>query len=214
MNKKLIGNLFLLALVITLGLSFIDFGKKAKSDEEIISHFIADNLEEATLYQPKIFKRIDESFLMSQPDINKAYTSFIDSVGRQLSLLGDETISLDLQNSLESASSHAQKFSLESLYHYLPLDAQMKRLLKKADPLSEEKQKALYAEETRMHQAFNEINKALSRYSLSLFSLDLSEGNPRYWHEYELSDDRGTSLHEVVFELEKGSQEVVSFKEI
>ena len=201
MNKKLIGNLFLLALVITLGLSFIDFGDKAKSDEEVISHFIVDNLKEATLYQPKIFKRIDESFLMSQPDINKAYASFVDSVGRQLSLLEDESISLDFQNSLQAANTHAQRFNLKSLYHYLHLDAQLKRLLKRADPLSEEKQKALFEEETRMHQAFNELNQALSRYSLSLFSLDLGEGNLRYWHE-------------AVFELEKGSQEVISFKEI
>ena len=215
MNKKLIGNLILLALVITLGFSFIDFGGKARTHEEAISDYISANLEEDTQYRPIVFKRIDENMLMNEPGIHTAFATIIDSIHMQLSMLSTNYISLDFQNSLEAADDYRNDLNLENLAGYLPLDAQMKRQLKQASTLSEEKRAALYQEETRMHQAISDLNAALGRYNLSLFSLNLgADSNPIYWHQYQLNDEAGSSVGQAVFELEKESGEILSFKEI
>ena len=59
MNKKLIGNLILLALVVALGLSFLDMGKKTRTYQEQIAIFILDNLEEGTQYEGLSFEEIN-----------------------------------------------------------------------------------------------------------------------------------------------------------
>lgn len=215
MNKKLIGNLILLALVITLGLSFIDFGKKAQSPEQLISDYIAANLEGDTQYRPIRFKRIDENMLMGEPAIQKAFATIIDSIHLQLGMLSGNYSSLEFQNSLEAADTYRNDLRLENLAGYLPLDAQLKRQLKGTGKLTEAQKAALYKEETRMHGAISDLNAALGRYNLSIFSIDLSEtANPIYWHEYQLSDDAGSSVGHAVFELAKESGEILSFKEI
>ena len=45
MNKKLIGNLILLSLAITLALTQIDLGAREYTYEEEIRYFILDKLE-------------------------------------------------------------------------------------------------------------------------------------------------------------------------
>jgi len=215
MNKKLIGNLLLGALVITLGLSFIDFGKTAKSDEDIISCFVNDNLEAETTYRSIAFKRVDEQMLMNQPGIGTAYATVVDSIDRQLRMLGSEYVSLDFQNSLQAAGDYANQLNLQNLAGYLPLDAGLKRAVKKPGVLDKSLKAALYKEETRMHEAINQLNSELGTYNLSVFSLNLGDdSNPIYWHQYELSDAAGSSAHESVFELERESGTIVSFKEI
>ena len=215
MNKKLIGNLFLLALVITLGLSFVDFGKSEASHEDLISDFIAENLEPETKYRPILFKRIDENMLLTQPSIEEAFATITDSIGLQLSMLSDDYLSLDFQNSLQAAKDYQQGLNLESIAGYLSLDAKLKRALKKAGGLDDNLKEALYQEESRMHQGISDLNAALSQYNLSLFSLNFDEeAAPLYWHEYELSDDFGSTVQQAVFELDKESGIVLSFKEI
>ena len=215
MNKKLIGNLFLLALVITLGLSFVDFGKSKHSHEDLISDFITENLDPETRYRPIVFKRIDESMLMSQPSIEEAFATISDSISLQLGMLSHDYLSLDFQNSLQAAKDYQQGLKLESITGYLSLDAKLKRALNKAGGLSGNLQELLHHEESRMHQAIGDLNAALSQYNLSLFSLNFGkDASPLYWHEYELSDEMGSNVQQAVFELEKESGTVLSFKEV
>ena len=215
MNKKRIGQIIVACFVLAMGISFIDFGKNLPDHGEVIGEFIADNLEEGTTYRPIVVKRIDESMLLSQPAVNEAYATIIDSIGNQLELLSGQYISLDFQNQLQAATDFSSQLNLQNLVDYMPLDAALKRVAKKPGHLDKKQMAALYQEETRMHTAINELNAALGQYNLSVFSLDLGEeSNPIYWHRFELSNELGSSEHISVFELENESGEVLSFKEI
>lgn len=214
MKKKLIGNLILLAMVVGLGLSFVDFGKKDRSFQEQISAFILDHLAEDTDYSSLSLEEINEEFLMVREAISQPLETVGDTIRNQLNLLKGRFISLEFQKGLEKAEAHLASLKLETVADYLAIDAQIKRSLKESGELDAIAKNGLYREESRMLDAINELNSALGEFNLSIFSVDFNSASVSYYHEYQLSDDFGSSVKSAVFELDRESKEVISFKEL
>ena len=215
MNKKLIGNLILFALLVTLGLSFIDFNRKNLSFEGHISEFIRENLDPDTRYTPLDFELINQHFLMSKQAIKKPLLKVADSIRQQITILDEHYVSLDFQNVLQKAKGHLEQLNLENVSQYLSIDAEIKRTLRAAGGLDTTAKSALYEQEVIMLDAINELNASLGNYNLSIFSLDFSGVNSlQFLHTYTLTDARGTTKVQTMFELDRESKEIISFKDV
>ena len=203
------------ALVATLGLSFIDFGRKNLSYEGHISEFIIENLDPDTRYKPLDFEEVNEAFLLSKENISKPLIKVADSISSQIALLEGHYVSLDFQNTLQKAKQHLEQLSLENVSQYLSIDAEIKRTLKNAGGLDHPTKSALYEQEVIMLDAINELNASLGKYNLSIFSIDFSQlNNVQFLHTYQLTDARGSSQVQTMFELDKESKEIISFKDV
>lgn len=218
MNKKLIGNLFLIALVVGLALTFLDPVPADRSFQEQIQAFVEERIseqEDGITYTPLTFEEITEAFLMSREEISEPLLVIADTVRNQLDLMKRQYVSEDFRQMLSSANDQLEGLSLITLAGYLKLDAQLKRSLKQAGLLNAEDKAMLYKEETRMLNAVNELNMALGDFNLSVFSLDFQQAQTvLYYHSFELTDRRGATRHHGVFELSREEKEVITYKEI
>ena len=214
-KKRLIGNLVLVGLLVTLALSYIDFGQKSLSYEGYISDYIRQNLAPETEYTPLSFDKVDEDYLLSQEDVTASLALIADTIGRQLNLLKGLFISTEFQGSLEKANDYLAQMDLGNVKRYLNIDAELKRHIKRAGGLDHPTRSALHEQEVKLLDAINELNASLGRYNLSIFSIDFSEINTvHYLHRYKLKDRFGTSIAQTMFELDIDSKEIVSFKDI
>ncbi len=215
MNKKTLGNLLLIGLFLVLGLTIIELPTKPDSVQEKISTFILDNLEDKVVYTPLDFQEVNESFLLSKAEVSEPFQVFQDSISKQLEILKGRSYSSDLNQLLLEAESHYATLRLNQLSDYLTLDARLKRHLKKEGKLDKISLHKLSLEQARMSEGINDLNAALGNYNLSIFSLnfELSE-TIIYLHNFQLSDSKGLRNQQGVFELDRKSRDVVSFKEV
>ena len=216
MNKKLIGNLILLSLAITLALTQIDLGAREYTYEEEIRYFILDKLEEDAEYIPVSFEEINEAFLLKQDKILTPLVDIQDSIRKQLELIRMAPLSEEMKGLLAKAETEETNMTLEGVDDYLKLDASLKRQLKKELTLDALTAANLYVEESRMHEAINQLNQQLSLYNLSVFGLALNEGeNVSYLHQFQLNYGAfGMKDHKAIVELNKETKEVIAFREI
>lgn len=217
-KKKLIGNLFLVALVVGLGLTFFISGERNRTFEGQIQTFILDRLEqeeEDVKYTPLAFEEIDEAFLLARDEVTTPMGLIEDTIKSQLNLMKSQYVSEDLKRLINNAEDQLEDLSLTSVSDYLTLDAKLKRSLKQTGTLNSQLKRELHIEETKMMTAINDLNTALGQFNLSVFSLDFDKAQSTlYYHTFQLIDDRGTTDHKMVFELSGEEKEVVSFKEI
>lgn len=219
-KKKLIGNLFLLAMVTGLGLTFIDFNLGHDSFEDSMQSFVLDRLEEGKedlRYTPLTFEEVNEKFLLAKNEVTAPLYILADSMQNQLQLISSASASETYKEMLATAQSAVQTLKLETISSLLNLDARLKREVKKADLLSRRMKAALYEEESRMMAAVNDLNSALATFNLSVFSLDFEQSETTlYYHTFLLSEDDKVNLtnHEAIFELSREDKTVVSFREI
>lgn len=219
-KKKLIGNLFLLAMVTGLGLTFIDFNSGHDSFEDSMQSFVLDRLEEGKedlRYTPLTFEEVNEVFLLAKNEVTTPLYVLADSMQNQLQLISSASASETYKEMLATAQSAVQTLKLETISSLLNLDARLKREVKKADLLSSPMKAALYEEESRMMAAVNDLNSVLSTFNLSVFSIDFEQSETTlYYHTFLLSEDDKVNLtnHEAIFELSREDKTVVSFREI
>ena len=216
MNKKIYRNIFLVTLVILLGLTVVDFGQNKRTFEEEISFFIIENLEGEVKYTPQGFSEVNEAFLLSKSEIYDPFLIMQDSIQNQLGLLGQIYLSNTLTELVNNAKIESANLRLKTITNYLKLDAKLKRILKDEEIAYKRIQDLLYEEEVKMHSAINDLNTALSTYNLSVFNLNLDQSETViYLHNFLLSDPiNGSYNQQSVFELNRLTKKIVSFKEI
>jgi hypothetical protein len=209
MNKKLFRNSLLLGFVALLSLTIIDFKPSKPSFEEAIGFFIRENLESGELYTPKEFQQVNEEFLTSLTDVQSSFTKIRDSIYSQLNLLSASNVSTN--STLIKAQKLFEKLSLSTLNLYLITDAHLKRQLKTEGVMD-----MIHSEEIKMHEGLNNLNSALSTYNLSIFNLNFEASESQiFFHRFELSGGANSpTYHQGIFELDKKTKEVVSYKEI
>jgi len=199
----------LLGLVVLLSLTVLDFKRSKASFEEEISYFIQDNLQNGTEYNAIDFQEVNEAFLAGLANVQVAFKDIRDSINNQLEII--DRFAEDENSVLEEAKQSFKSLSLISLVEYLYTDARLKREIKSSTIKT-----MLREEEDRMQKGISDLNKLLSVYNLSIFSLNFENATTQiYLHKFELNDlDKGLSLRQGVFELDKKTKEIVSFKEI
>ena len=219
-KKKLVGNLFLIAFVVGLGLSFVDFKSGPDTYEGSIQSFIYDRLAEDGQnlhYTPLTFEEINEPFLLSKTAVTEPLQVVSDSMRNQLKLMENAANSIEFKALLTNAENQMKTFVLGDIAELLRMDASLKREVKRSDNLSAKDKAVLYEEETWMMNAINELNTVLGAYNLSVFSIDFEQTETRlYYHTFLLSEDNSVNIsnHRAVFELNREDKTVVSYNEI
>lgn len=216
MKKRVIGNLAIASFVIFLALTFFQRQGKNRSIEEEIQFFILEQLEANVSYLPGEFQEINEAFLLSQKGIQTSMNRVQDSLNKQLQLIKRHMLSERLISSVTETEAELKKVSLESVPDILRLHAQLKRSMKQDKGIGETVRHQLFEEETRMNAGINDLNAALTKFNMSVFSLDFEQSESvTYYHEFELSDqERGTTKHQAIIEMHVDSREVRSFREV
>ena len=209
MNKKVNRNLLLLGLVVLLSLTVIDFKTSKSSFEKEIGYFIQENLGSGEIYSPLELHEVNERFLTSLTEVQGSFTEVRDSIHQQLKIISD--LNNETNSRLIEAKSLFENLSLKSINDYLIAAARLKREVK-----TEELLDLLHPEEVKMNEALNNLNAALSVYNLSIYNLNFESSQSQiYFHLFEINDlNNGTTIHKGIFELDKKTKDVLSYKEI
>jgi len=209
MNKKVFRNILLLGLVVVLSLTVIDFNTSKPSFEEAIGYFIQENLEGGVSYSPLETHQVNEQFLNGLTDVQESFITVRDSINNQLGLIS--TFNSTTNTELIEAKLLFENLSISSLNQYLIIDARLKSQIK-----TKQLKDLIREEELKMHEGLDNLNIALSAYNVSVFNLNFETSESHiYFHKFRLnSGSNDPTNHEGIFELDKKTKAVLSFKEI
>ena len=209
MNKKLFRNLLLLGLVVLLSLTVTDFNTTKPSFEEAIGYFIQENLEGGVSYTPIEMYQVNEQFLNGLTDVQDSFIAIQDSINNQLGLIS--TFNGTINTELIEAKQLFANLSLSSLNEYLIVDARLKRQIN-----TKQLKDLIRDEELKMHKGLNSLNIALSTYNVSIFNLNFETSESHiYFHKFRLNNGSNDPInHKGIFELDKKTKAVLSYKEI
>jgi len=206
MNRKTVRNLSLVFGLIAL--VFMSCDKRTDEEKWLaeIRYFIMLQADDFESYQALDFQKIDLDFFMSDEEVQKS-----------LVVLQDTTsIKLRYYSILENASDQLISNLSERVTDF-PIDAvdefqlQNARLDKALANHFKDLPKALLNANVRGQVALAKLNDKLGSYGLSIYNINLTDGdNIIYHHSFRL---KGLD-HTGIFELNKETFEVTSFKEI
>ncbi|OEK07073.1 hypothetical protein BFP71_05290 [Roseivirga misakiensis] len=171
-----------------------------------IRYFIMTQTDDFKHYKAIDFEKIDVDFLMAKGDIQKSLT-----------VLQDTTrIKLGFYSRIENASDQLIT-ELSGKVNGLTVDEvdefqfQNARLNKALADHFDELPKAILSANQKQEIALTELNTSLSAYGLSIYNINLTDGeNVFYYHRFQIKNQS----YEGIFELNKKTLEVSSFKEI
>lgn len=192
--------------LITLALLSCDKRTEDEKWQAEIRYFIMTQADDFKSYQAIDFQQIDMDFLMSNTEIQKS-----------LVVLQDTTrTKLQYYTSLENANEQLVSKLSESLSDF-PVDYvdefqfENARLDKALRAHYQNLPETLLAIETKQQQALSILNTELSAYGLSIYNINLTDGAAVfYYHTFQIDGNE----HAAVFELNKETLEVESFKEL
>lgn len=187
--------------------AFVFLSCDKRTDEEKweaqIRSFFYEYKEDVQAYVPLRYQKIDLAFLENQDLIKDALLVLQDTTRqrvRQLHLA-------NLSDEAEHISAFSEPFHIDKIDDYLKLRASAEgRLSRKQKTHSETYQQALALEQS----ALDNLESLLSQFNLSIYSIDFENNPVIYFHEYRM-DNKDRSA---VFELDRESEAVISFREI
>ncbi|WP_420384727.1 hypothetical protein [Roseivirga sp.] len=201
--KALFKNLLLLTALATLTFLSCDSRTEDEKWQAEIRYFFMQHNDDYRSYEPVSFQKIDLAYLESQEPIQKALLVLQDTTKMRVK-------ELQLARLFETADEvmpFAQKFSIDQIDDYIKIKASVEGALKrKGNEASEAYQQALRQEEN----ALNLLSDVLSHFNLSIYSIDFANDPVIYFHEYLLD----YMPRSAVFELNRESAEVISFREV
>ncbi|NVJ46419.1 MAG: hypothetical protein HWE07_04800 [Cytophagia bacterium] len=196
-------NLFLFSALAFVAFFSCDQRTDEEKWEAQIRGFIYEYKDEVQSYVPLRYQKIDLAFLENQEVIKDALLVLQDTTRqrvRQLHLA-------NLSDQVENISAFSEPFHLDKIDDYLKLRASAEgRLSRKQKPHSETYQQALALEQS----ALDNLESLLSQFNLSIYSIDFEDDPVIYLHEYRMNDEDRSA----VFELDRESSEILSFKEL
>lgn len=201
--KTLVKNTLLLGVLSAIVFLSCDRRTTEERWEAEIRYFFMQHQEDYQSYEPLSFQKIDLAFLESQEPIQKALLVLQDTTRQRVKQLH----LANLSDQVESISSFGEKFSIDRIDDYLKTRAAAEGLLsRKLKSPSEAYQASLRSERS----ALELLENILSQFSLSIYSIDFENDPIIYFHRYKLDDEERSA----VFELNRESGEVLSFKEL
>ena len=201
--KTLVKNTLMLSAIATLVFLSCDRRTTEERWQAEIRYFFMQHQEDYQSYEPLSFQKIDLAFLESQEPIQKALLVLQDTTRQRVKQL----YLANLSDQVESISSFSENFSIDRIDDYLKTRALAEGLLsKKIKNSSSAYQQALTSEQS----ALDLLENILSQFSLSIYSLDFENDPVIYFHQYKLDDEERSA----VFELDRESAEVISFREM
>lgn len=201
--KTLVKNTLMLSAIATLVFLSCDRRTTDERWQAEIRYFFMQHQEDYQSYEPLSFQKIDLAFLESQEPIQKALLVLQDTTRQRVKQL----YLANLADQVESISSFSENFSIDRIDDYLKTRASAEGLLsKKIKNSSSAYQQALASEQS----ALDLLENILSQFSLSIYSLDFENDPVIYFHQYKLDDEERSA----VFELDRESAEVISFREM
>lgn len=195
----------LLVISAMVGLVFFSCDKRTAEEkwESEIRSFFYEYKDDAQVYVPLRYQKIDLAFLADQAPIQKALLVLQDTTRqrvRQLHLA-------NLSHQVEGISTFMQPFQIDRVDDYLKLRASAEgELSRKGKSYSEAYQLALANEQL----ALSELEHLLGQFNLSIYSIDFENNPVIYFHEYIMDDEDRSAI----FELDRENGSVVSFREI
>lgn len=194
-------------LLLGAMVAFVFLSCDKRTDEEKweaqIRSFFYEYKEDVQAYVPLRYQKIDLAFLENQDLIKDALLVLQDTTRqrvRQLHLA-------NLSDEVEHISAFSEPFHIDKIDDYLKLRASAEgRLSRKQKTHSETYQQALALEQS----ALDNLESLLSQFNLSIYSIDFENDPVIYFHEYRM-DNKDRSA---VFELDRESEAVISFREI
>lgn len=192
-------------MALLFGLSLMVFlaCDKRTTDERWqaeIRYFFLQHQDDYTTYLPLDFQKIDLAFLESQQTIQKALLVLQDTTKMRIE-------QLHLANEIELLASFIQPFSIDRIDEYLKARASAEgKLSKHSIELNETFARALLEEENALEQ----LASILGQFNLSIYSLDFENDPIIFWHRYLLDGEERSAI----FELDRASAEVISFREM
>lgn len=209
MNRKVTKNSLLFLLVVLLSLTVLDFKTSKPSFKEEIGYFIQEKLGPDEIYSPLALHEVNESFLYSLTEVQSSFTEIRDSIHQQLNIISG--FSKGTSSAMLEAESKFEALSLKSINEYLIAIARLKKEVR-----NEKLLKLLRAEELNMNRGLNKLNDTLSLYNLSIYNLNFEAFESKiYFHLFNVNDPKhGTTNHKGIFELDKKTKAVLSYKEI
>ena len=206
MNKKLWCNAFLGFCLVGFTLLSCDLRTEEEKWQAEISYFIMQQANDYENYQARDFQRINREFLESHTLIYQNLMVLKDTTRTKLNYYNvledpDEELVASLQKKLLS-------FPVDQLDEFLIEKAALDRALNAqmaAVP------KAVTEARSKERQALTVLSKQLAHYNLSIYNIDLDGGpNVYYLHKFQMHNTPKSG----VFELDKATGQVISFKEI
>lgn len=206
MNKKTYKNLILAFGLIAF--VFLSCDKRPDNEKWMaeIRYFIMIQADDFDSYQAIDFQQIDTNFLMSNAEIQKSLMVLQDTTRTKLKYYGVlESTSPQLISKL---SESLNEFPIDYVDEFLFENARLDKALRDHYKNLPE---TLLTIEAKQQAALSVLNRELSAYGLSIYNINLTDGDAVfYYHTFQLQGNE----HAGVFELNKETMEVESFKEI
>lgn len=190
--------------------AFVLLSCDKRSDDEKwkaeIRYFIMTQSDDFNSYEGKEFQQIDLDFLMSNTEIQKSLAVLQDTTRTKLkhyALLenaSEQLISKLSERLSDFPVDYVDEFQFENVRLDKALQDHYKTLPESLSSIA-----------VKQEEALSVLNTALSAYGLSIYNINLTGGDAVfYYHSFQLQGND----HIGVFELNKETLEVQSFKEI
>ncbi|MFY0591663.1 hypothetical protein [Roseivirga sp.] len=206
MLKKLTRNIIMLFSIMAVVCLSCD----QRSDEEKwmaeIRYFIMIQADDFKSYEAIDFQKIDVDFLMSNKEIQSSLVTLQDTTRTKLRFYARlENASNQL---IDDLTQRAHDFSIDNVDEFQLEKAKMDKAL--SDHF-QNLPETLSIANRKEQKALNTINKSLEAYGLSIYNINLTDGKSVFYlHSFRLK----SRSHKGIFELNKETLEVSSFKEI
>lgn len=206
MNKRIYKNLLLALSLVTLVLLSCDNRTDEEKWQAEIRYFIMLQADDFDSYQSIDFQKIDLAFFQSNTEIQKSLMALQDTTRTKLRYYA--TIDQPSESLVGNLSQRLLDFKVDQVDEFLIENIRLDKALNKHfETLPAE----LIAAKAKEEEALNILNNQLAAFNLSIYNINLTDGNSVfYYHQFELEGDR----HSGIFELNRESLEVLSFKEI
>ena len=206
MNKQTWHNLLLSLGLFTL--VFLSCDKRSDDEkwQAEIRYFIMIQADDFDSYQAGEFQQIDLDFLMSNTEIQKSLLVLQDTTRTKLKYYS--TLENTSPKLIAQLSESLNDFPIDYVDEFQFDNARLDKALRHH---YQDMPESLLTIETKQQEALSILNTELSAYGLSIYNINLTDGDAVfYYHSFLL---QGTE-HTGVFELNKETLEVQSFKEV
>lgn len=206
MNKKTYRNLLLSFGLITF--VFLSCDKRPDNEKWMaeIRYFIMIQADDFKSYQAIDFQQIDLDFLMSQGEIQASIMVLQDTTRTKLRYYA--TLENASDQLISKLSERLTDFPIDYVDEFQFENARLDKALSQHFDKTPE---VIAAANSKMQAALAQLNTRLGAYGLSIYNINLTDGDAVfYYHTFQLQGNE----HSGVFELNKETMEVESFKEI
>ncbi len=206
MKKRIYQN-FLLSLSLV---AFVVLSCDKRSEEEKwqaeIRYFISLQADDFSSYQSIDFQKIDLDFFASNKEIQRSLITLQDTTRTKLKYYA--TLAVQSELLVDELTKKLGNFPVDQVDEFLMENIRLDKALNThfgALPTE------LLAAKAKEEEALSILNSQLSAFNLSIYNINLTNGNSVfYYHKFGLKNGE----HSGIFELDKESLEVLSFKEI